>query len=334
VAESKRKLFKVGELMRQTGYSRQQIQNFLVMKLVREEELTPGGHRLYGPEAVRRLKIIRGLREQGYPLTEIPRAFKGFFRTLGLLLALTLGFAAAATSAAAENVPAPLPSEDAAGIRKLFDDLGAAMKSSDRGRVLALLAPEIPPERVALLRRQVDAEFTGRDYLDFSCEFYAARDVEVLEADRVRVLAIVRTRYRDHSEPDAIRGDFDGQGFRFDLVRSGERWLISRADVFDTFSLTQGDIFNRIFLWAAVGLVVLCFWGWMLMDVLMRERAGRRWPWVLAMLAALAAAAAALPAYARHRGDWLLALAALPAIVSLIYFLSVRMRQPAEAEEE
>jgi DNA-binding transcriptional MerR regulator len=46
-----KKLFKIGEVMKYSGLSRQTIHNYTMMGLITEEERTPSGHRLY-PEAV------------------------------------------------------------------------------------------------------------------------------------------------------------------------------------------------------------------------------------------------------------------------------------------
>lgn len=41
------KLYRIGEITRHTGLSRQTIHNYTTMGLIRESERTPGGHRLY-----------------------------------------------------------------------------------------------------------------------------------------------------------------------------------------------------------------------------------------------------------------------------------------------
>ena len=64
-----KKLFKIGEVMKYSGLSRQTIHNYTMMGLIREAERTPSGHRLYGEEVFDRLKKIellhrhRALRE-------------------------------------------------------------------------------------------------------------------------------------------------------------------------------------------------------------------------------------------------------------------------------
>ena len=57
-----RKLFKIGEVMRFTGLSRQTIHNYTMMGLLMEEERTESGHRLYGEEVFARIEKIKALR--------------------------------------------------------------------------------------------------------------------------------------------------------------------------------------------------------------------------------------------------------------------------------
>lgn len=57
-----KKLFKIGEVMRYTGLSRQTIHNYTMMGLVKEAERTESGHRLYPEEVFERLKKIEMLK--------------------------------------------------------------------------------------------------------------------------------------------------------------------------------------------------------------------------------------------------------------------------------
>jgi len=59
-----RKLFKIGEVMRQTGLSRQTIHNYTTLGLITEEERTDSGHRLYGEEVFGRLQRIEELKDR------------------------------------------------------------------------------------------------------------------------------------------------------------------------------------------------------------------------------------------------------------------------------
>lgn len=58
-----KKLFKIGEVMRYAGLSRQTIHNYTMLGLITEEERTASGHRLYGEDVFARLERIKELRE-------------------------------------------------------------------------------------------------------------------------------------------------------------------------------------------------------------------------------------------------------------------------------
>ena len=65
-----KKLFKIGEVMKYSGLSRQTVHNYTMMGLIREAERTPSGHRLYGEEVFDRLKKI-DLLHRHRPLREV-----------------------------------------------------------------------------------------------------------------------------------------------------------------------------------------------------------------------------------------------------------------------
>lgn len=57
------KLYRIGELVRYTPFSRQTIHNYTIMGLIREAQWTDGGHRLYDESVFERLSKIIELRE-------------------------------------------------------------------------------------------------------------------------------------------------------------------------------------------------------------------------------------------------------------------------------
>lgn len=57
------KLYRIGEIVRYTPYSRQTIHNYTIMGLIREAAWTQGGHRLYDENVFRRLSKIANLRK-------------------------------------------------------------------------------------------------------------------------------------------------------------------------------------------------------------------------------------------------------------------------------
>lgn len=56
------KLYRIGEVVRYSGFSRQTIHNYTTMGLIRERERTEGGHRMYGEEAFAALALIKSLK--------------------------------------------------------------------------------------------------------------------------------------------------------------------------------------------------------------------------------------------------------------------------------
>ena len=57
------KLYRIGELVRYTPFSRQTIHNYTIMGLIQESEWTQGGHRLYDETVFARLSRILELRK-------------------------------------------------------------------------------------------------------------------------------------------------------------------------------------------------------------------------------------------------------------------------------
>jgi len=66
------KLYRIGELVRYTPFSRQTIHNYTIMGLIRETEWSEGGHRLYDESVFRRLSRIMKLKRTK-SLSEIRR---------------------------------------------------------------------------------------------------------------------------------------------------------------------------------------------------------------------------------------------------------------------
>jgi DNA-binding transcriptional MerR regulator len=57
------KLYRIGDVVRHTPFSRQTIHNYTIMGLIREAEWTQGGHRLYDESVFDRLSVILSLRQ-------------------------------------------------------------------------------------------------------------------------------------------------------------------------------------------------------------------------------------------------------------------------------
>jgi DNA-binding transcriptional MerR regulator len=66
------KLYRIGELVRYTPFSRQTIHNYTIMGLIQESEWTQGGHRLYDETVFAQLSRILELRKT-MTLTQIQK---------------------------------------------------------------------------------------------------------------------------------------------------------------------------------------------------------------------------------------------------------------------
>ena len=70
------KLYRIGELVDYTPFSRQTIHNYTIMGLIREAKWTQGGHRLYDESVFERLSEIMRLRK-----TKTLSQIRAVFRT-------------------------------------------------------------------------------------------------------------------------------------------------------------------------------------------------------------------------------------------------------------
>ncbi len=57
------KLYRIGEVVRYSPFSRQTIHNYTIMGLIRESQWTEGGHRLYDESVFERLSKIMEMRK-------------------------------------------------------------------------------------------------------------------------------------------------------------------------------------------------------------------------------------------------------------------------------
>ncbi len=69
------KLIKLSSLAKATGLSKQTIQYYLMLGLMKEAERTPGGHRLFDETSIERAKLINKLNKTGYSLRDIRELF-------------------------------------------------------------------------------------------------------------------------------------------------------------------------------------------------------------------------------------------------------------------
>lgn len=67
------RLLRVGDIARHFHITPQMVHVYATMGLIRERRRTPAGYRLYGPDALKRLAVVREMNRRGYPLREIAR---------------------------------------------------------------------------------------------------------------------------------------------------------------------------------------------------------------------------------------------------------------------
>lgn len=67
------KLFKIGEVMQYTGFSRQTLHNYTLAGLIQEARRTSSGHRLYDETVFDRLEEIKTLQSKNYTLMQIKK---------------------------------------------------------------------------------------------------------------------------------------------------------------------------------------------------------------------------------------------------------------------
>jgi len=68
-------LIKLSALIKASGLSRQTIQYYLMLGLMKESARTDGGHRLFDKSAIERAKLINKLNKTGYSLRDIRELF-------------------------------------------------------------------------------------------------------------------------------------------------------------------------------------------------------------------------------------------------------------------
>ena len=65
------KLYRIGEIMEHSGLSRQTLNFYATLGLIREQQRTEAGHRLFAPSVFADLERVRSLQKKGYTLQRI-----------------------------------------------------------------------------------------------------------------------------------------------------------------------------------------------------------------------------------------------------------------------
>ena len=69
------KLYRIGEIVRHTPFTRQTIHNYTTMGLLRESQWTRGGHRLYDESVFGRLDQVLTMKQERKSMREIREHF-------------------------------------------------------------------------------------------------------------------------------------------------------------------------------------------------------------------------------------------------------------------
>jgi len=68
-------LIKIGELVKQSGFSRHTIYTYLTMGLIKPTQTTSTGQNLFSRDVIKRLKLIHNLNQSGYTLRDLREIF-------------------------------------------------------------------------------------------------------------------------------------------------------------------------------------------------------------------------------------------------------------------
>jgi len=71
----KHTLLRIGPAAEKAGISRQTLQYYVMLGLVKPDGKSPAGQRLFDKKSISRIKLIRRLNRSGYPLRDIREIF-------------------------------------------------------------------------------------------------------------------------------------------------------------------------------------------------------------------------------------------------------------------
>lgn len=75
LSKTESNLLSIGKAAEQAGVSRQSVQYYIMVGLLKATQITASGRRLFDNNAVKRIRLIRSLNESGYPLRAIRELF-------------------------------------------------------------------------------------------------------------------------------------------------------------------------------------------------------------------------------------------------------------------
>lgn len=74
-SSDEQRLYAIGQAAQLAGVSRQSVQYYLMVGLIKPTVCTPTGRRLFDQQAIARIRLIKQLNQNGYPLRAIRDIF-------------------------------------------------------------------------------------------------------------------------------------------------------------------------------------------------------------------------------------------------------------------
>ena len=73
--DKKNELVSIGKAAKKAGISRQSLQYYIMIGLLKPTQTTETGRRMFDQECIERIKLVKKLNESGYPLRAIRELF-------------------------------------------------------------------------------------------------------------------------------------------------------------------------------------------------------------------------------------------------------------------
>ncbi len=189
--------------------------------------------------------------------------------TLACALACLLVAASVRGGEPREKALVPVSKEDAAEIAGLLDRLGKAMIEGDAKAIGALVSPARGENARREVTRFAAEELAANRYETFQ---FAALDPAALRRDAQGVVAAHAQVHYIYTMPDGGKVP-STNAYLFTFSQHQGRWYIEHSKLFEQFTGMNPQSFIRQFVkLAAILLLGVAFWAWMLLDCALRYR--------------------------------------------------------------
>ncbi len=156
------------------------------------------------------------------------------------------------------------------GLLKKFAE---ATEAGSEEAVAVLLSPELATDARTAILEAVAAEFDNRRYEEFKLVVDRHTVIVFVADDTVRlepVLASYRYVSQESVDPSTDVGE---NAYIFTVQTVDGRWHLVDSNLFNTWTVvTAANFLSWIFFFTAVAVVVIFFWGWMVLDCSLRYR--------------------------------------------------------------